>query len=41
MFNKILVAIDHSAGSKQVFDQALSIAQADDANLILLHVLSI
>ncbi|MEM8720500.1 MAG: universal stress protein [Cyanobacteria bacterium P01_G01_bin.39] len=40
MFNKILVAIDHSAGSKQVFNQALSIAQANDANLILLHVLS-
>ena len=41
MFNKILVAIDHSAGSKQVFDKALSIAKADGANLILLHVLSI
>ncbi|MEM7761992.1 MAG: universal stress protein [Cyanobacteria bacterium P01_A01_bin.40] len=41
MFNKILVAIDHSAGSKQVFDQALSIAKADGASLILLHVLSV
>ena len=41
MFNKILVAIDHSAGSKQVFEKALSIAKADGANLILLHVLSV
>ena len=41
MFNRILVAIDHSAGSKQVFDKALSIAKADSANLILLHVLSV
>ena len=41
MFSKILAAIDHSAGSKQVFDKALSIAKADGADLILLHVLSI
>ena len=41
MFNKILVAIDHSAASKQVFEKALSIARADNANLILLHVLSV
>ena len=41
MFDKILVAIDHSPSSKQVFEKALSIAKADDANLILLHVLSI
>ena len=41
MFNKMLVAIDHSAGSKQVFENALSIAQADGANSILLHVLSV
>lgn len=41
MFNKILVAIDHSAGSKQVFDKALFIAKADGANLLLLHVLSV
>lgn len=40
MFNKILVAIDHSAGSKQVFTQALSLAKANQGNLILLHVLS-
>lgn len=41
MFHKILVAIDHSAASKQVFDQALSLAKAVQANLILLHVLSV
>lgn len=41
MFNKILVAIDYSAGRKQVFDQALSLAKADQGNLILLHVLSV
>ena len=41
MFNKILVAIDHSECSKQVFEKALSIAKADGASLILLHVLSV
>jgi len=41
MFSKILVAVDHSQGSKQVFEKALSIAKADGANLFLLHVLSI
>jgi nucleotide-binding universal stress UspA family protein len=41
MFNKILVAIDRSQSSKQVFEKALSVAKADGANLILLHVLSI
>lgn len=41
MFNKILAAIDHSIGSKQVFNEALSVAKADGANLILLHVLSV
>jgi nucleotide-binding universal stress UspA family protein len=40
MFNKILVAIDLSATSQQVFQQALSLAQANQAKLILLHVLS-
>jgi nucleotide-binding universal stress UspA family protein len=40
MFNKILVAIDHSPVNKQVFDQGLALARADQANLILLHVLS-
>ena len=41
MFNKILVAIDRSASSKPVFEKALSIAKADGANLILLHILSV
>ena len=41
MFNNILAAIDHSIGSKQVFNKALSVAKADGANLILLHVLSV
>ena len=41
MFNRILVAIDRSAVSKVVFEQALSLAKATQANLILLHVLSV
>lgn len=41
MFNKILAAIDYSIGSKQVFNEALSVAKADGANLILMHVLSV
>lgn len=40
MLTRILVAIDRSAGSRQVFNQALSLAKATSANLILLHVLS-
>lgn len=38
---KILVALDRSAGSKQVFARALSLARANQAHLTLLHVLSI
>lgn len=41
MFNKILVAIDRSAASRQVFKQALSLAKATKANLMILHVLSV
>ena len=41
MFNKILVAIDRSAASKEVFNKALSLAKADTGCLILLHVLSV
>ena len=40
MFNKILVAIDRSPANQDVFKEALSIAKATKANLILLHVLS-
>jgi nucleotide-binding universal stress UspA family protein len=41
MISKILVAIDHSTVSKQVFDEALSLARINQGNLILLHVLSV
>lgn len=40
MFHKILVAMDTSATSKEVFDAALSLAQVNITNLMLLHVLS-
>ncbi|MEM8832068.1 MAG: universal stress protein [Cyanobacteria bacterium P01_G01_bin.19] len=40
MYDKILVAIDRSETSRQVFMKALSVAKADGATLILLHVLS-
>lgn len=38
MFEQILVAIDRSATSKQVFNCALSLADGSATNLILLHV---
>ncbi len=40
MFSKILVAIDFSGMSKRVFDEALTLAQAVGAQMMLLHVLS-
>lgn len=40
MFQKILVAIDTSKISQQVFDQAVSLAKANNANLMLAHVLT-
>lgn len=40
MFNKILVAIDRSTASREVFETAVSLAKATGANLMLLHVLS-
>ena len=40
MFDKILVAIDRSPTNKAVFQEALSLAKATQAQLILLHVLS-
>ncbi len=40
MFNKILVAIDRSPANQEVFNEALSLAKATKAHLILLHVLS-
>lgn len=41
MFNRILVAIDRSEMSQQVFEQALSLAQSTNAALMLQHVLCI
>jgi len=40
MFHKILVAFDRSEVGKHVFDEALSLAKATRASLMLLHVLS-
>ncbi|MEP0798071.1 universal stress protein [Trichocoleus sp. DQ-A3] len=40
MFYKILVAMDSSEIGKQVFDEAVSLAKAFHASLMLLHVLS-
>jgi nucleotide-binding universal stress UspA family protein len=40
MYQKILVAVDTSEMSKNVFTQALSLAQMNHANLMILHVLS-
>lgn len=40
MFQKILAALDRSETSSQVFDQAVSLAKATDASLMLLTVLA-
>ncbi|WP_019506610.1 universal stress protein [Pleurocapsa sp. PCC 7319] len=40
MFNKILVAIDDSTTSRNIFDAALCLAKTTGASLMLLHVLS-
>jgi nucleotide-binding universal stress UspA family protein len=40
MYTKILVALDHSEASRQVFHQALELAQATGAGLMLVHGLS-
>jgi len=39
MFKKILVAIDDIERDRQVFDEALAIAQAQGSSLLLLHIL--
>ena len=39
MFNKILVAIDRSSASRNVFETAVSLAKANGRKLMLLHVL--
>ncbi len=38
LFHKILVALDHSEVSQQVFEQALNLAKATNASLMLVHV---
>ncbi|AFY47597.1 universal stress protein UspA-like protein [Nostoc sp. PCC 7524] len=40
MLKKILVALDRSETGQQVFEQALTLAKATQASLMLLHVLS-
>jgi nucleotide-binding universal stress UspA family protein len=40
MFKRILAAIDASESSKHVFDEALSLAKLNNAELMLVHVLS-
>lgn len=40
MFRKILASLDRSSNSKAVFDEALALAKATEASLMLLHVLS-
>ncbi|MBD2690869.1 universal stress protein [Anabaena catenula] len=40
MFHKILVALDKSETSEYIFEQALFMAKASDAAMMLLHVLS-
>lgn len=40
MFNRLLVAIDNSDMSQYVFDEAVSLAKTNNANLMLLHVLN-
>jgi nucleotide-binding universal stress UspA family protein len=40
MFHKILVAIDHSELDQHVFEEALTLAKATAASLVLLSVLA-
>ncbi len=40
MFHKILVALDDSDSSQKIFDEAVALAKATDAALMLLRVLS-
>ncbi len=40
MFRKILVALDQSDNAQQVYEHALCLAKANNASLMLLHVLS-
>jgi nucleotide-binding universal stress UspA family protein len=40
MFNKILVALDDSEASQLIFEQAVELAKANQAELMLLHVMT-
>lgn len=40
MFHKILVAVNNSEVTQQIFDQALSLAKATNAELMIMYVLS-
>ena len=40
MFHKILVAMDNSESGQQIFEEALVLAKANKAQLMLLHVMS-
>jgi nucleotide-binding universal stress UspA family protein len=41
MFHKILAAVDNSPISEKVFNEAVSLAKTTNANLMLIHVLSV
>jgi nucleotide-binding universal stress UspA family protein len=41
MFHKILVALDHSSQQPAVFQEALALAKAMNAQLLLLHVITL
>ena len=41
MFHKILVAIDHSAMGRHLFNEALALAKATGSSLTLVHILSV
>jgi nucleotide-binding universal stress UspA family protein len=40
MFQRILVALDHSESSQAVFERAIELAKANQAQLMLLHIIS-
>ncbi len=40
MFKKILVALDRSTNAQEIYQEALGIAKVNNADLMLLHVLS-
>jgi nucleotide-binding universal stress UspA family protein len=40
MFQRILVALDHSEASQAVFERAIELAKANQARVMLLHIIS-